>query len=78
MKGEIIGENNSRILVKMRLHIIVIFFLVFITLLILWSLIKNNLHNGGLIVLPVIYIFFTYQYLKESKKYKKKFESYFK
>lgn len=77
LKGEIIGDNSSLIVVKMRLHFLVISFILFLTILILWSLL-NNLNNGGLIVLPVIYSATIFFYLGESKKYKTKFESYFK
>ena len=77
LKGEIIGDNPSLIVVKMRLHLIVIAFIIFLTILVLWSL-SNNLGNGGLIVLPVIYSATIFFYLRESKKYKIKFESYFK
>lgn len=77
LKGEIIGDSKSVIVVKMRLHLLVIVFIVFITLLILLSLLKN-IHNGGLYVLSFMYIFVFYMYWKESKKWRKRFESYFK
>lgn len=77
LKGEIIGENSSLIVVKMRPHFLVISFILFLTILILWSLL-NNMNNGGLIVLPIIYSAIIFFYLRESKKYKTIFESYFK
>jgi hypothetical protein len=77
LKGEIIGDTSSLIVVKMRLHLLVISFILFLTLVILWSSL-NNWNNGGLIVLPVIYSATIFLYLRESKKYRTKFESYFK
>lgn len=77
LKGEIIGDNPSIIVVKMRLHFLVITFIILLTILVLWSLL-NNLNNGGIVVLPVIYLVTIFFYLRESKKYKIKFESYFK
>jgi hypothetical protein len=77
LKGEIIGDKSSLIVVKMRLHFIVISFILFFTILIIWSLLIN-MNNGGLIVLPVIYSAIIFFYLRESKKYKTKFENYFK
>ncbi|MBC7485950.1 MAG: hypothetical protein H7282_04290 [Cytophagaceae bacterium] len=77
MKGEVIGESKSKIVVRMRFHALVISFLVFITALILWSS-KNVFQNGGLIVLLVFYILTIFMYLKESKKFKEKLSAYFK
>jgi hypothetical protein len=77
MKGEIIGDNQSVVIVKMRLHSVVIAFIALITLFMLWTM-RNDLQNGGLIVLPVLYSVTVFLYLRESKKYKMKFESYFK
>lgn len=77
MKGEIIGDNKSVVIVKMRLHYSVITFIIGITLVVLWTM-KSDLQNGGLIVLPVLYLATVFLYLRESKKYKMKLESYFK
>ncbi|MGN6645006.1 MAG: hypothetical protein ACTHJT_00640 [Cytophaga sp.] len=73
MKGEITGENPSRVLIKMRLHIAVIIFLTLITLFILATAISNP-QNGGLVILPIIYLFVIYMYVKESNKYRRKIE----
>ena len=77
MKGEIIGDNQSTILVRMRLHLFIITFFGIITLFILWTTFKNP-NSGGYIVLPILYSIFTFFYLRESKKFKLKFENYFK
>lgn len=77
MKGEVIGNNQSIIVVKMRLHFLVIAFIILISLFIVWTL-QSDLQNGGLVVLPILYLVTILFYLKESKKYKMKFESYFK
>lgn len=77
IKGEVCEDDQSVIIVKMRLHLFVIAFIIFITVLILWVA-RNDMGNDGLIILPPIYLITTFLYLRESKKYKEKFESYFK
>lgn len=77
LKGEIIGDNSTVIVVKMRLHLLVIFFILLLTILISGSL-EGNLDNGGLIVLPILYLATIIFYLRECKKYRTKFEGYFK
>jgi hypothetical protein len=77
LKGEVTNDFKSTVKVKMRLHLLVILFLLFITTLILYSLL-TDLNNGGLIILPIAYGLITYEYLKQSKKYKIEFEKHFK
>ncbi|MBP6411333.1 MAG: hypothetical protein KA313_09555, partial [Pseudarcicella sp.] len=77
LKGVVTNEIKSTIKVKMRLHFSVILFLLFVTTLILCSL-RTDLNNGGLIILPIVYGFVIYEYLKQSKKYKIEIEKHFK
>jgi hypothetical protein len=77
LKGEVTNDIKSIVKISMRLHLLVIIFLLFITTLILYSL-RTDLYNGGLIILLTVYGFITYEYIKQSKKYKIEFEKHFK
>ena len=67
IQGEILGEGQNKIVLKMRLHFIVILFIVFLTTLIIWSQIKD-FYIGGCIFLVFLYGLTIYSYIVECKK----------
>lgn len=77
IKGEVTNNKNSTVKVKMRLHAIVIIFLLCFTTMILYSF-RADGNNRGLIILPIVYGLVIYEYIKQSKKYRLELEKYFK
>ena len=77
IKGELIGDIDSKIILKMRLHFSVIVFLLCLTLLILWNIKYYSIYED-ILILTLIYFITFFLYWKECKKAKVNFEKYFK
>ncbi len=78
LKGEVSNDLKSSVKVKMRLHLSVIIFVLWITTLILYYSFQRKFDYSGLVFLTIIYSFTIYEYFKQSKKYKIEFEKNFK
>lgn len=74
--GQIISGYKNVIIIKMRLHYIIILIIVCFTLLVTWFQLKK-FEIGGIFILLFIYGITLYFYLEECKKVKKIFEENF-